>query len=113
MPSRTSAFSSASDMGVSIMAICPLSTQSRRYVTTSGASGLDARLRDMDHQELITEPAQGALFQIEGPDEDGCVWACSSEGRDIWCHNLGPKGKVAEVLASWLSSVEEVEEASS
>jgi hypothetical protein len=58
----------------------------------------------MDHQELITEPAQGALFQIEGPDEDGCVWACSSEGRDIWCHNLGPKDKVVEVLSQWLAS---------
>ena len=24
-----------------------------------------------------------ALFQIEGPDEDGCVWACSPAGRDV------------------------------
>jgi hypothetical protein len=44
------------------------------------------------------------LFQIEGPDEDGCVWACSAEGRDIWCHNLGPRAKVAEVLRAWLNS---------
>jgi hypothetical protein len=31
-------------------------------------------------------------------------WACSAEGRDIWCHNLGPKDKVAEVLSGWLAS---------
>jgi hypothetical protein len=56
---------------------------------------------------MENEPPQDALFQIEGPDEDGCVWACSSEGRDIWCHNLGPKEKVAGVLGRWLRSVEE------
>ena len=30
------------------------------------------------------ERVQEALFQLEGPDEDGCVWACSPDGRDIW-----------------------------
>lgn len=45
------------------------------------------------------EPVQEALFQIEGPDDDGCVWACSTEGRDVWCANLGPQDKVAEVLS--------------
>jgi hypothetical protein len=55
---------------------------------------------------MENEPPQDALFQIEGPDEDGCVWACSTEGRDIWCHNLGPKDKVTEVLRDWLSSAE-------
>ena len=40
-------------------------------------------------------PEQEALFQIEGPDEDGCVWICSSEG---------PRNKVAEVLSRWLAS---------
>ena len=52
------------------------------------------------------EPVQEALFQIEGPDEDGCVWVCSTEGRDVWCVNLGPKQKVAEVLSQWLSSID-------
>jgi len=52
------------------------------------------------------EPAQGALFEIEGPDEDGCVWACSPEGRDVWCQNLGPKDKVVEVLSRWLGQVD-------
>jgi hypothetical protein len=26
------------------------------------------------------ECVQDALFEIEGPDEDGCVWACFPEG---------------------------------
>lgn len=51
------------------------------------------------------EPQQGALFQIEGPDEDGCVWICSAEGRDAWCHNLGPEAKAAEVMLEWLGAV--------
>ena len=55
---------------------------------------------------MDNEPVQEALFQIEGPDEDGCVWACSAEGRDVWCVNLGPKQKVAEVLSQWLSSTD-------
>lgn len=50
------------------------------------------------------EPEQSALFQIEGPDEHGCVWICSAEGRDIWCQSLGPAPKVAEVLSQWLAS---------
>ena len=28
-------------------------------------------------------PEQEALFQIEGPDEDGCVWACSPDDRNV------------------------------
>lgn len=51
------------------------------------------------------EPEQGALFQMEGPDEDGCVWACSPEGRDIWCQNLGPQEKVVEEIERWLASI--------
>jgi hypothetical protein len=54
-------------------------------------------------------PDQGALFQIEGPDEDGCVWICSAEGRDVWCQNLGPRDKVAEVLSQWLASIDDAE----
>jgi len=47
-------------------------------------------------------PEQGALFRIEGPDEDGCVWICAEAGRDIWCHNLGPRGPAAEKMIEWL-----------
>ena len=46
------------------------------------------------------DPEQQALFQLEGPDEDGCVWPCSPDGRDIWYQNLGPTEKVAEVSGS-------------
>ncbi|GAC1585996.1 MAG: hypothetical protein NVS3B5_20310 [Sphingomicrobium sp.] len=53
---------------------------------------------------------QDALFEIEGPDEDGCVWICSSAGRDDWCQNLGPHDKVAEVLSQWLGSIDEGEQ---
>lgn len=53
------------------------------------------------------EASQEALFEIQGPDEDGCVWACAPEGRrDIWCQNLGPADKVAEVLSQWLGSID-------
>ena len=52
------------------------------------------------------EAEQGALFQIEGLDEDGCVWACSNVGREVWCRNLGPADKVAEVMSQWLGSID-------
>ena len=52
------------------------------------------------------EPEQDALFYIEGPDEDGCVWICSAERRDVWCHNLGPKDRTVEVLSQWLASID-------
>lgn len=61
-------------------------------------------------ETLAEGPGQDALFQIEGPDEDGCVWVCSAEGRDVWCQNLGPRDKVAEVLSQWLGSVDYDEE---
>lgn len=51
-------------------------------------------------------PEQDALFNIEGPDEDGCVWICSAEGRGVWCQNLGPADKVEETLARWLAERE-------
>ncbi len=55
------------------------------------------------------EPKQIALFEIEGPDEDGCVWICSAKGRDDWCRNLGPADKVAEVLSQWLATIDDGE----
>jgi len=48
-------------------------------------------------------PEQGALFEIQGPDEDGCVWVCSPEGREVWCANLGPADAVAEMFTQWLA----------
>ena len=52
-------------------------------------------------------PEQDAGIQIEGPDEDGCVWICSvAAGRDEWCQNLGPAEKAAEVMSQWLGSID-------
>jgi hypothetical protein len=59
------------------------------------------------------QPEQEALFQIEGPDKDGCVWACSPDDRNFWCQNLGPKDKVVEVLSRWLASIDAGEHESS
>ena len=55
------------------------------------------------------EPEQDALFYLEGPDEDGCVWICSADPPGQWCHNLGPTVKVAEVLSQWLASLDDAE----
>lgn len=41
--------------------------------------------------------------------EDGCVWACSTEGPDVGCANLGPRGKVAEIMSQWLGSIDDCE----
>ena len=52
------------------------------------------------------EPLHEALFELQGPDDDGCVWACSPEGRDVWCQNLRPTAKVAEVPSQWLGTID-------
>lgn len=52
------------------------------------------------------QPDQAALFEIEGPDEDGCVWVVSTDRRNSWVQNLGPHEKVAEVLSQWLGSID-------
>ncbi len=49
---------------------------------------------------------QEALFEIEGPDERGCVWIHGTGPRDTWIQNLGPADKVAEVLSQWLGSID-------
>jgi hypothetical protein len=46
------------------------------------------------------ECEQEALFKIEGPDEDGCVWLVFSDGE---VRNGGPRGPVAEVMVAKLS----------
>jgi hypothetical protein len=46
---------------------------------------------------------QGALFEIEGPDEDGCVWLTGEGGVHV---NLGPREAVAEKLAGWLAEID-------
>jgi hypothetical protein len=51
------------------------------------------------------KPEQEALFEIEGPDEDGCVWIHSTDPRSPWTQNLGQREKVVEVLSQWLASI--------
>ena len=51
------------------------------------------------------ETEQEALFEIEGPDEHGCVWVCSTKGRADWCQNLGPRDKVVDAMLQWLRSI--------
>ena len=55
----------------------------------------------------MTEVQRDALFRIEGPNEDGCVWICSPEGSShVWCENLGPKEQAAQVMSQWLGSID-------
>jgi hypothetical protein len=51
------------------------------------------------------DPQQEALFYIEGPDEDGCVWISSTD-EPGWHHNLGPADKAAEVMSQWLGTID-------
>lgn len=50
------------------------------------------------------EPDQDALFTLDSPDEDGCVWICATQSD--WCQNLGPRDKVAEALIRWLEGLD-------
>jgi hypothetical protein len=52
------------------------------------------------------DPEQEVVFHIEGPDDKGCVWACSTIGSEDWCQNLGPTAKVVEVMSRWLASID-------
>lgn len=47
-----------------------------------------------------------ATFEIQGPDDEGNVWICSAEGREVWCHNLGAQQTVAEAMSQWLGSID-------
>jgi hypothetical protein len=52
------------------------------------------------------EPEQEAIFEVEGPGEDACVWIQSTDPRNRWTQNLGPRDKVAEVLSQWLGFID-------
>jgi hypothetical protein len=53
---------------------------------------------------VVTSP--GAPFKIEGPDEEGCVWACSADGRAVWCQNLGPADPTAAEIECFLGEID-------
>jgi hypothetical protein len=52
------------------------------------------------------EADQKALFEIEGPDEDSCVWLVSGKGACAVVVNLGPREAVAEKLTQWLAEID-------
>ncbi len=52
------------------------------------------------------EPDQEALFELEGPDEDSCVWIVIGKGENALVANLGPREGVATKLADWLASID-------
>jgi hypothetical protein len=52
------------------------------------------------------ECEQGALFTLEGPDDDGCVWLVSGDGPSAIVVNLGPREPVATRLAEWLAEID-------
>jgi hypothetical protein len=60
------------------------------------------------NRPIEDEPEQDALFYLEGPDEDGCVWISSTDAGG-WHHNLGPAVKVTEVLSQWLATLDDAE----
>jgi len=49
---------------------------------------------------------QGALFTIEGPDDDGCVRLVSGSGESAVVVNLGPREPVSERMADWLGEID-------
>ena len=52
---------------------------------------------------MVERTVEGhVLFQLEQPDEAGCVWARSWAGSNVWRHNLGPVAAVREALSAWL-----------
>jgi hypothetical protein len=55
-----------------------------------------------DLVELDREPEQCALFELEGPDEDACVWLTSGATHI----NLGPQDAVAGKMADWLAAID-------
>jgi len=52
------------------------------------------------------EAEQDASFDLEGPDEDSCVWLVSGKGEDAIVLNLGPRKAVAEKLCGWLAQID-------
>jgi hypothetical protein len=52
------------------------------------------------------EPEQDAIFEMEGPDEDSCVWLLYSTDADAVVVNLGPTDAIAPKLTQWLAEID-------
>jgi hypothetical protein len=55
---------------------------------------------------LNRRKARRARFEIEGPDECGCVWLICGKGESAIVVNLGPRDAVAEKMADWLGYID-------
>ena len=56
--------------------------------------------------DVADGPEQGALFEIEVDDDDGCVWLVTGTGEDARTVNLGPRRAVAGKFAKWLAAID-------
>jgi hypothetical protein len=54
-----------------------------------------------DAGDTWTAPRKTPSSSWKAPMND-CVWICSTEGRAVWCQNLGPFEPAATVMANWL-----------
>lgn len=52
------------------------------------------------------EHEKEALFELQGPDEDAYVWACSLAGGVVCGQDLGPSERVGEVMSQWLKTID-------
>ena len=57
----------------------------------------------MANEPAEHEPEQGALFELEVDDDDGCVWLVTGEGDGTRAVNLGPRHAVAAKFRDWLA----------
>lgn len=100
---------SESDESASYTEEAGLEQAGRTIVGISDKSSPATYIAAVSRSRSMGEQDQTALFEIEGPDEDGCVWICSAEGREVWCQNLGPVEKAAEAMSQWLGSIDYLE----
>ena len=49
---------------------------------------------------------QGAPFEIEGPDEDACVWLVGGAGSEAVVLLLGQRDALATKMADWLAAID-------
>jgi hypothetical protein len=52
------------------------------------------------------EPEQDAIFEMEGADEDSCVWLLYSTDADAVVVNLRPTDAIAPKLTQWLAEID-------
>jgi hypothetical protein len=54
---------------------------------------------------MVSAPTNdNAMFQLEGPDQNGDVWLICSDQPVDTVINLGPCEKVASIMRAWLTA---------